>query len=338
MKIKIYYGGRGVIDDPSLYVISRMGEVFRELDVQVEQFNLYEQKNSITALINTLKDADGIILASTVEWFGVGGYMMQFLDACWLYADKEKLSRLYMLPVVMSTTYGERDGMTLLSNAWEILGGMPCDGICGYVAETTILESTPQYKELIEKKAENMYRAINQKLPGLPNSNQAVKKRISFTKGLELTPQESEQLSQYASDDQYVRKQKEDIQELAGLFRSRMGKETKGDDASEFAARFKSHFHPVEGVRARYKVSVTDRPSLGCILLNVQGEGLNAAPCAESEPCDVSVQLPFEVLNNIMGSRMTFQRAFMEGSMKAKGEFKLLRSMDMLFNFMEPGQ
>ena len=60
MKINIYYGGRGVIDDPTLYVITKMADVFRELNVTVEQFNLYEQKNNITALAGSLKGADGL--------------------------------------------------------------------------------------------------------------------------------------------------------------------------------------------------------------------------------------------------------------------------------------
>ena len=32
------------------------------------------------------------------------------LDACWLYGDKEKIKVTYMQPIVMSTTYGEREG------------------------------------------------------------------------------------------------------------------------------------------------------------------------------------------------------------------------------------
>ena len=36
--------------------------------------------------------------------------MQQFLDACWLYGDKEKIKTTYMQPIVMSTTYGEREG------------------------------------------------------------------------------------------------------------------------------------------------------------------------------------------------------------------------------------
>ena len=76
----------------------------------------------------TMKDADGIILATTVEWLGIGGYMQQFLDACWLYGDKEKIKVTYMQPIVMSTTYGEREGEMTLANAWEILADCHVQG------------------------------------------------------------------------------------------------------------------------------------------------------------------------------------------------------------------
>lgn len=152
VNINIYYGGRGLIDDPTLYVINKMREVLEELRVNVTQYNLYENKNAIPTLPQTLKEADGIILASTVEWYGIGGYMYQFLDSCWLYGDKEKISTLYMCPVVMSTTYGEREGKMQLATAWEVLGGRPCSGICGYIANTLTLEMKQEYMTIIEKK------------------------------------------------------------------------------------------------------------------------------------------------------------------------------------------
>ena len=42
MKINIYYGGRGLMDDPTLYVINKMQSVLEELHVEVERYNLYE--------------------------------------------------------------------------------------------------------------------------------------------------------------------------------------------------------------------------------------------------------------------------------------------------------
>ncbi len=73
MKVNLYYGGRGLIEDPTIYVMNRITSVLEELRVQVERFNLYEQKSSITVLPNTLKEADGIILAVNLEWLGIGG-------------------------------------------------------------------------------------------------------------------------------------------------------------------------------------------------------------------------------------------------------------------------
>ena len=79
MKINVYYGGRGPLDDPTLYVLKKMEDVLRELRVNIERFNIYEHKNEIATLPLTFKEADGIILATTIEWLGIGGYMQQFL-------------------------------------------------------------------------------------------------------------------------------------------------------------------------------------------------------------------------------------------------------------------
>ncbi len=336
MKINIYYGGRGFMDDPTLYVINKMQAVLEELHVTVERFNLYELKNSITTLPQTLKAADGIILATTVEWYGIGGFMQQFLDACWLYGDKEKIAKIYMCPIVMATTYGEREGKLNLSTAWEILGGLPCSGICGYITDATMLENSEDYTRIIEKKAENMYRSINQKLPSLPASNQAVKQMVSITKNTDLTPQESEQLSQYASDDVYVQRQKEDIQELTSLFRDMMGS-SEQDNSSEYIADFKNHFTPKAGFKAVYKLTVDNQKK--ALYIEVNGTdvdchyGEKGANGIVDRP-DVEMQISRPTLNEIISARMTFQRAFMAGEMKMKGDFKILRTLDQIFTFM----
>ncbi len=332
MKIYIYYGGRGLMDDPTLYVINKMQEVLEELHVTVERFNLYELKNSITTLPQTLKEADGIILATTVEWFGIGGYMQQFLDACWLYGDKEKIAKTYMCPIVMSTTYGEREGKLNLANAWEILGGLPCSGICGYIADTSIFEGNEEYNKIIEKKAEKMYRTINQKMASLPASNQAVKKMVSITKNIDLTPQESEQLSHYAADDSYVRRQKEDIQELTSLFRDMMGNNDLEGTEEEYISAFQSHFVPQPGFKAVYKIQIDGKKKP--LVIEVNGPECKYH-YGSVDGCDVEIQMNRETMDDIIYARMTFQRAFMGGAMKMKGDFKILRTLDQIFAFME---
>jgi putative sterol carrier protein/multimeric flavodoxin WrbA len=330
MKINIYYGGRGLMDDPTLFVVNKMQTVLEELNVIVERFNLAELKNSITTLPKTLNTADGIILATTVEWYGIGGFMQQFLDACWLYGDKEKISQIYMSPVVMSTTYGEREGKLNLSVAWEILGGMPCSGLCGFIADTQVLESNKELVSIVERKAENMYRTINQRVSSLPASNQAVKQMVAISKNMDLTPQESEQLSQYASDDTYVQRQKEDILELSSFFKEMLsGKEA--DEAIPYIKDFEEHFKPQAGFRAIYKFLIKDRKK--AMVLEIQGAELKAY-YGQVDHFDVEIQMSPEILDEIIAGRMTFQRAFMGGDMKMKGDFKILRTLDQLFLFM----
>lgn len=52
---------------------------------------------------------------------------------------------------------------------------------------------------------------------------------------------------------------------------------------------------------------------------------------------DVEIQMSRETLEDIIYARMTFQRAFMAGAMKMKGDFKTLRTLDQIFTFMEGG-
>lgn len=332
MKINIYYGGRGLIDDPTLHVINKFQDVLEELHVEVERFNLYELKNSITTLPQTLKTADGIVLATTVEWHGIGGFMTQFLDACWLYADKEKISKIYMCPIVMSTTYGEREGKLDLSVAWEILGGLPCSGICGYIADTSIFDRSENYNAIIEKKAENMYRTINQKLESLPASNQAVKKMVSINRSNDLTPQESEQLSLYASDDSYVMQQKEDLQELTSMFRDMMGSSDASSNDEEYLKSFKSRFTPQPGVDVKCRIAIegVKKP----LVMDISGPRGEFNFGSIEEP-DIEITTTKTSLEDIIYGRMTFQRAFMSGAVTVKGNHKLLKELDFMFPFNE---
>lgn len=328
MKINIYYGGRGLMDDPTLFVLNKMKDVLEELHVTVETYQLYDMKNRITTLPQTLKSADGVILATTLEWYGIGGYMQQFLDACWLYGDKEQISRQYMCPVVMSTTYGEREAKLNLATAWEILGGRPCSGLCGYIADTAELEENQEYIRIIEKKAENLYRTISQQMPCLPASNQAVKQKIAITKSINFTPQETEQLSQYVSDDTYVQRQKEDIQELASLFRDMMGSSDQ-EDSTAYIKEIEAAFRPLPGVTASYRIALEDKKDP--LWIEVREDGCHCF-YGEGGLADVEMQMTGETLEEILSGKNSFQGAFMAGDMKMKGDFKILRVLDQVLS------
>lgn len=146
---------------------------------------------------------------------------------------------------------------------------------------------------------------------------------------MELTPQESEQLSKYVSDDSYVKKQKEDIQELASMFKDMLGRENRRRRPA-YIDKFRDTFQPQPDFHARYLFMIADKKPL---FIEVNGEELTIH-YGQEENIDIYAKLSPEVLENIIGGRMTFQRAFMTGEMTAKGNFKILRMLDTLFNFV----
>lgn len=330
MNINIYYGGRGVIEDPTLYVLKKIENVFDEIHVKYNRYNLYDMKNSIATLPQTFKDADGIILADSVEWLGLGGYMHQLLDACWLYGDKSKISNLYMAPVVVATSYGEKDAMHTLEKAWEVLGGKLCDGMCCYVDDSLEFEMNAAYSSLIEKTAENIYRAISQKRAKLPSSNTALKQSL-IKSSLELTPQESEQLSKYVSNDIYVKQQKEDIEELASKFKQMLSAHGENPE-DELISSFYTHFIAQKDFIASYLFFIEDKKNF--LHVEISDDSISCK-YEKSDNSDIIAKLSYETLINITRGRISFQRAFMTGDMTAKGNFKIIRMLDQIFNFIK---
>ena len=330
MNVNIYYGGRGLIDDPTMGVINRVTEVLKELRVNVTLYKLFDMKNTITTLPKTLNDADAIILAASVEWYGVGGYLMQFLDSCWLYGNKDKMAGLCMFPIVISRTIGEREASVSLCTAWELLGGKSCNGICAYVEEPTSFELNADYKEMIEKKAEEIYRTVSQKIKQFPSSNIAIKRSVAV-ETINFTSEENEMLAKHASDETYIKKQKKDIEDLAGMFKELLEEEDKGG-IDRYISIFTSKFKPISGFSSSYSVQIVDKGKT--LLINIQNNHIDCK-FGQNEEAEIVCKLDNATLDKIVQGHQTFQGAFLSGSMTARGNFKNIRMMDSCFSFQE---
>lgn len=330
MVIHIYYGGRGVIDDPTRPVIERMQKVLEELRVNVVLYNLYEFKNTIPTLSQTVKDADGIVLASTVEWFGMGGYMLEFLDSVWQFGDKSRIREIYMMPVVIAKTYGERQVIADLSNAWETLGGKVLTGLSGYIDNPLDLEVNQDYISLIEAQAERLYRGVNQREKTFPSSKSALTERVGTPNPLHLSVPEAEQLSEYVSDENYVKTQKEDIQELAVHFKGMLMSEDAGSE-EEYIGDIKKAFKPSADVSGTFVVDIAEKKN--DLIIDIHGAKLEVK-YDKAAAADVKMTMKRDVMEDIVSGRMSFQRAFMSGAMTGmQGNFSLLGGLDKVLDF-----
>ena len=68
------------------------------------------------------------------------------------------------------------------------------------------------------------------------------------------------------------------------------------------------------------------------LFIEVKDEDLTVR-YGQEENIDIYAKLTPEVMDGVIAGRMTFQRAFMTGEMTAKGNFKILRMLDTVFNF-----
>ena len=86
-------------------------------------------------------------------------------------------------------------------------------------------------------------------------------------------------------------------------------------------------------MKATYKIVIeekslplyisVDKTQLECVFKDVEQQ-------------DVLITTDKNTMSEIINGRMTFQRAFMSaGTMKVKGDFTLMRSLDQLFVFMK---
>ena len=148
------------------------------------------------------------------------------------------------------------------------------------------------------------------------------------TTALNLTPQESEQLSMYVSDDNYVQKQKEDIKELTDMFKEMLWGDEDTDD--EFIDNLKRNFVPVDGFSGTYAIRFTDKDNM--LIIKINEDKLSCYYGEEDNP-DVLVTTQREKFKKIVDAQTTFQAAFMSGEITAKGNFNTLRMFDSAFRF-----
>jgi hypothetical protein len=178
---------------------------------------------------------------------------------------------------------------------------------------------------IIEKKTENFYRMISKKTTGLPNSFMQIKKTVMRGSTLSLTPQESEQLSAYVSNDTYVKKQKEDIEELASLFKGMLG---EGSGADEYVRKLTDSFYPMDDFYAVFQIDLLDEDSP--LIIDIQGERLNCYRGTADNP-DVTAKVKSSVFRDILSGGKSFQSAFMSGELSVQGNFNYVRNFDTIF-------
>lgn len=340
MDILLVYGGNGLANDLSLLAVERINTVLQELEVNVTAFHL-TYDNISEKFIEALKIAEGVVLATTVEWIGIGGKMQAFLDNCYVSDNRKIIYEKYLMTVVLTKTTGDRDASSYLLKSWEMLGGIEGVSLSGRIENSVDIETDRKIISIIDKKTEDFYRIINQKRQVLPtsNNNTVISNNIEIEKNNsnddmsiinELINDNSVYNNQpiYKKEDPHIIKQKQDIQELTDFFNRKLTSEKLSNN--KYIHMLIKAFNNKEDVcNCTYNIIITDKENEDIIIKIIDGN-INGYVGIDSS-ADVIINVDSHTFDRILSGKLTAQRAFLTGQLKAKGNFTLLYEFDHIF-------
>lgn len=347
-KVVLVYGGSQLANDPTYVVVERISNVLTELNVTIKRIDLYKNSYNMNEFFEELSESDGVILASTVEWYGIGGLMQTFLDQAYMGNQFDIFEGTYLFGVVVSRQGFERDALNHMIKSWEILGGIEGVNLCASINSSADIETNKDLLFAIDKKAEDFYRFINQQRIAMPTSIHENKVMIKVPVSSEvdkgeqmymnqvMNPVKKEetydnQMSFISNYDEFIEQQQKDIEDIASLFKERMSTKTSVQNKT-IPELFEYKYKPDKSF-GDCKISwVVNDASNENFLLDFNGASLKAKQGKKMD-ADVVISSNYDVLKKITESKLTVQRAFMTGEIKAKGNFTLLYKLDQLFAF-----
>jgi multimeric flavodoxin WrbA len=341
MDILIVYGGNGLANDLSLLAVEQINTVLNELEVNVTRFYL-TYDNISEEFIEALEKADGVVLATTVEWIGIGGKMQAFLDSCYLSDNQQIFSDKYLMSVVLTKTTGDRDAASYLLKSWEMLGGIEAVTLSGRIESSVDLETNRNVISIIDKKTEDFYRIINQKRQVLPtgtigtvnNNNMTLEQKNANNDMNIVNELINDNLlynnqSVYQKEEPHIIKQKQDIQELTAFFNQKLTSDEKFSNNEYIHTLIKAFNNKDDISNCTYNIIITDKEKEDIIIKIIDGK-INGYTGTDNN-ADVIINVESHIFDRILSGKLTAQRAFLTGQLKAKGNFTLLYEFDHLF-------
>lgn len=347
-KVILIYGGNNLANDPTLVAAERVSSVLSELNVSIKRLDLYQGDYNMDDFFEALSESEGVILATTVTWYGIGGLMQNFLDRCYESGQFPCFESVYLFGIVISKQAYERDALNHLLKSWDILGGVEGTTLCASIENSADLETDKNLLNAIDKKAEDYYRVINQQRNILPTSirNNKVLMKLYIPNDEDQQEKESEEISpgwepafegksgsksQISNYDEFIEKQQKDIEDIASLFKERLS--NKGGLVQKtYPELFEYKFKPDKTFPDCIISWVIEDKKNESFILDFKSAKLKSK-FGTDQDADVVMNCNHDIMKKITEGRLTVQRAFMTGEIKAKGNFTLLYKLDLLFAF-----
>ncbi|MGL6173785.1 MAG: NAD(P)H-dependent oxidoreductase [Cellulosilyticaceae bacterium] len=328
-------------------VIEMIDQVLQELEVDIKIINLDElpyftgsKLPEMDKIITSIEESKGVIILTQVSLVGIHAAVQSFFDHMSIY-DKS-LEGKPLLPIAYSEWMGEIEAIQMMSRAWGILGGYTGGmiGLNSYMELEQVL--TP-----IEREIEQFYRLLKQHREPLVSSQ-----RYYYINNLKAIGKEGKQQldRKFGTIFEEMSKNIPNQLEVKNLLRNPMDleeeveytnrgiytKPNKNIQKGNVIRRIKNLPH--------YFIASHDKKLDAIIQYIVLDTGEKAYLTIKEGNCEVcegmsieanlEISLTEEAINEIFNNTLTYQRAFMIGRLKAKGDFAIVSKMDQIFSMI----
>ena len=332
--------------------------VFEELEVNIEiielerlQYYQGEKSWQFENIAKSIKESQGIIAISHVHIAGMHSSMQNFFEH--LIEWEEVIANKPLFAMTYSDFMGEKQAANKIIEAWELLGGI--DGGNVALNRYVIIE---EIQQSIEKNLEAFYRIMRQGRACIMSSERrsylSLKEEISnISKPTNIRPltdviEEQEKKESAAYVDLSTKEQ--NIQELTQLLKAQMQRNDQEfvhmsqvtynhpRKNTDVGSKVKLHHIPHYFIGQHNKeidmtiqYLMTDSEEKGVIMIKdgdcTYQEGIIESPTIE-------ITMSQEILSQVLSKQVTYQKAFMIGKLKVRGNFAVLSKLDQVFKAM----
>lgn len=349
--VTVVYGGEGYVDDPTQVALDRISNVLTELGVGIHRINLHKEDYSLKNAFDCLAVSKGVVLGICVEWIGIGHRMQKFLDECFFHGTESLVMNKPLLGVCLTRSSYEREAYHHMLTSWELLGGIEGVSITALLHNAMELETNFDYLYGIDKKTEAYYRIVNQDRGFLPQSMRTEKLIIEMPVAKEVQPIMNrivhrddksygkidhidklpvENRGLIEDYDGFIEKQQQDIQSISSLLKKKLsGKEAQKQKL--LPQILKETYVGNSDIDAKIQILFDDAIQENMVI-ELHHKNIKAF-FGQMNQVNVTISGKKAVFMKIIEGKLTMQRAFMTGEVKAKGDFTVIYKFDELFHF-----
>ena len=322
-------------------------KVLEELDIEIHKVDLYKlpyftgiKTKEMESVMSAIRESKGVIAVTNVPMLSIHGAMQSFFDAATLYTAENFNKQVPLEEIEVRLEKEVEDFYRLLK---QERGNIGCSErmIYRFIKEGVNLNEVASYKGQSESKVDRQPEiksfASMLRAEGLEKTKEPEARGLEVPKsvGVEKTAQKESYID--------LSTKEQTIKEISSLLKKEVNDEFismntgvyrrpgQGEIVKNKKIQQLPHYFIAQhdkSLKATLKYQITDIGEEGYIIIEngdcVYEEVISGMPTVE-------LVLTDDVFREIQSKKMTYQKAFMLGKLKVKGNFAILPKLDQVF-------